>query len=766
MKPNPTDPDPLLRFWNETGPWNSQRVGGDPRQAPANTRFAGFDDPMRRNFPTMHFGFRSPRSEVDSSTTGRYPMDSGYGGSRSLATPSARSDQLDQSHSAHSISGDVNEFHPFPEERYQDNTGRNAPSHRGQYSPMDGAGEISQQSNLSFELTCSFQNCGATSRNQSEYRKHMLRHEKPFKCDVVGCSKVDGFSTNNDLDRHKKSVHKIMPKNSTDRSFRCAARNCPKKEKIWPRLDNFRQHCIRIHPEEDCDDLVSMSELDPGFSMQANNFGDSSKLSTGDVGIGTEVDGMTNYVNPRITFAHPLNTLSYQPCSTLDSQEFQLKYTSNTSPVSPEMPETSANMTRYSPNLQHIDTGQLLKVPEPNNSRKGPVLPALQSSMEQRHASGICEGKNLHKKGPKSKPMASAKKAEQVSEALASEITKCINSCQGSSRDIQAAIKNRLLLTFNPELLRKRTAQTAAMDNETNQRKKRRIMCDQCSATTTRECDMRKHKKRHTRPYGCTFPGCWKELGSKNDWKRHENTQHYQIETWRCHEHSKSSHTGQCASIFYRREQFQGHLREEHGLEDDEYIREQCKRHRIGRNGQSAFWCGFCRRVVELRSKGLEAWEERFSHIDDFHYKKGESIHDWVPLDGNLPKGLMNREALAENERRDDHEDGSAGEDSQSDGEDANGESASSSPRPQSRNDGSGNKNRDKGQAGASKRVRNWYCVSRLLPVSKKDNGQARLTRGTFASVIVSKAPTESLSAPDASIAIMNGVVGASKNLV
>lgn len=87
----------------------------------------------------------------------------------------------------------------------------------------------------------------------------MLRHEKPFKCDVPGCSKVDGFSTNNDLDRHKKSVHKIMPKNSTDRSFRCAARNCPKKEKIWPRLDNFRQHCIRIHQEEDCDELVRKS---------------------------------------------------------------------------------------------------------------------------------------------------------------------------------------------------------------------------------------------------------------------------------------------------------------------------------------------------------------------------------------------------------------------------------------------------------------------------------------------------------------------------
>ncbi|KAM3415704.1 hypothetical protein BST61_g9218 [Cercospora zeina] len=35
-----------------------------------------------------------------------------------------------------------------------------------------------------------------------------------------------------------------------------------------------------------------------------------------------------------------------------------------------------------------------------------------------------------------------------------------------------------------------------------------------------------KHIKRHTRPYGCTFPLCNKIFGSRNDWKRHELTQH------------------------------------------------------------------------------------------------------------------------------------------------------------------------------------------------------------------------------------------------
>lgn len=91
-------------------------------------------------------------------------------------------------------------------------------------------------------------------------RKHILRHTKPFQCEELNCPrKSSGFSTNNDLERHKKSVHRIAPKNSSDRNFRCAADNCPKKHKIWPRHDNFRQHCARMHGGEDTDELVRKS---------------------------------------------------------------------------------------------------------------------------------------------------------------------------------------------------------------------------------------------------------------------------------------------------------------------------------------------------------------------------------------------------------------------------------------------------------------------------------------------------------------------------
>ena len=149
----------------------------------------------------------------------------------------------------------------------------------------------------------------------------------------------------------------------------------------------------------------------------------------------------------------------------------------------------------------------------------------------------------------------------------------------------------------------------------------------------------RKHQKRHTRPYGCTFAGCSKAFGSKNDWKRHENTRHYQIETWRCHENYSGSRINQCAKLFHRREQFQAHLKDGHGIKDDELIREKCKKYRIGRNGQSGFWCGFCKQIVTLKQKGLAAWEERFNHIEE-HYSKGKQrIHQWYLPDKDFPIG-------------------------------------------------------------------------------------------------------------------------------
>ena len=77
----------------------------------------------------------------------------------------------------------------------------------------------------------------------------------PHKCKVSGCDRKEkGFATINDLHRHEKSVHASNPRGSKD--YKCFAPACLNKVKIWPRLDNFKQHLNRMHPEIEIEDLV------------------------------------------------------------------------------------------------------------------------------------------------------------------------------------------------------------------------------------------------------------------------------------------------------------------------------------------------------------------------------------------------------------------------------------------------------------------------------------------------------------------------------
>ena len=101
--------------------------------------------------------------------------------------------------------------------------------------------------------------CGVEPRLKSELKKHMLRHIRPFRCKLEGCESAHtGFTTTNDLDRHNRSVHGIFPPNA--KIYICAAKNCGEGQKVWPRYDNFKQHCERMHKGEDLTKLVVFSE--------------------------------------------------------------------------------------------------------------------------------------------------------------------------------------------------------------------------------------------------------------------------------------------------------------------------------------------------------------------------------------------------------------------------------------------------------------------------------------------------------------------------
>lgn len=147
----------------------------------------------------------------------------------------------------------------------------------------------------------------------------------------------------------------------------------------------------------------------------------------------------------------------------------------------------------------------------------------------------------------------------------------------------------------------------------------------------------RKHQKRHERPYGCTFDECNKTFGSKADWKRHESSQHFHFQGWRCNLSDPDNVDRPCARLYDQQEMYVQHLLKQHNVDED-FVHMVLEKNYLDQNGQVRYWCGFCQDLMPLRSRGLAAWNERFNHIDSQHFKKGQRIGDWLPLSGHLTK--------------------------------------------------------------------------------------------------------------------------------
>jgi len=85
---------------------------------------------------------------------------------------------------------------------------------------------------------------GAPPTSPGRASRQVRGKEKKYPCRY--CTRDKSFTTTNDLDRHLRTVHGILKKG--DRIYMCAITGCTSSTKIWPRLDNFKQHVARMHP--------------------------------------------------------------------------------------------------------------------------------------------------------------------------------------------------------------------------------------------------------------------------------------------------------------------------------------------------------------------------------------------------------------------------------------------------------------------------------------------------------------------------------------
>lgn len=111
--------------------------------------------------------------------------------------------------------------------------------------------------------------------------------------------------------------------------------------------------------------------------------------------------------------------------------------------------------------------------------------------------------------------------------------------------------------------------------------------------------------------------------------------------------------------------------------------------------------------MVTLQCKGLEAWDERFDHIDDCHFKKGEKIDEgWYPLESDIPKGLLRNENVLDSggpSTAPDESDTESSDEAQPD---------SSSPDEVPFDAPTQDKDMETESDLSIKQLRLWYCVS------------------------------------------------------
>ncbi|KAF2707725.1 hypothetical protein K504DRAFT_42150 [Pleomassaria siparia CBS 279.74] len=569
------------------------------------------------------------------------------------------------------------------------------------------------------EFRC--EHCKKSSKCQSDYKKHMLKHDKPFKCEVTDCRRGGkGFTTENDLMRHKKSVHRIGMQNN---SWQCASNTCRNRGKIWPRLDNFKQHIHRMHRDEDAHDLITKSV----YQHQPPSQSSSQSLSVAPmdttlagIGTGKQFGPGNDYDDPTVP------GISLTP----DQGSSNLTISNNDEPVSPlslgghdnehdytmDVDQTSPhefgghdNRTTVSTmglqaglngfelrngsnqrasNLDRLDTLTALASTQDNTTPLPPPPPQLSNApqtkaeQQQQALQKLCKSLEQGIKNStdgeivdlehvikrvlsgattpsKKDNHATSHSADGSPASDSSSSSECSILTKGEALRASQAIYNLIKQSSKPAPSRSRSRLVKGFSKNTKR-------CEVCSTTLARSCDMRKHMKRHTKPYGCTYPKCHRRFGAKSDWKRHEGKLHFQVECFRCSNPSSSTPSssfdtsGLCGELFFRPEQFKSHLSTHHNLTQFEEHSSQLRASRIGRNGQGQFWCGFCKCIVKLAKKREEAWDERFDHIDAHFMKQGKSIEDWLCIEDGEKKGtdkeVVDKGAFDDEEDEDDED--------------------------------------------------------------------------------------------------------------
>ncbi|KAK2868081.1 hypothetical protein FQN49_003186, partial [Arthroderma sp. PD_2] len=435
-------------------------------------------------------------------------------------------------------------------------------------------------------VSCHYEHCLWEGRCESERKKHIQqKHTKPFKCGLGDCAIQ--FGSKSDRKRHQSSIHP----DGRGPKFRCFAdAKCEAGAKIYKRKDNFTAHLQKCHdltPEQVSEQLRLSNQWLFDITQQSNR--------------ATLQQVNTHY--PASLVEGPVEPIVSQPQDVASLNGLGSSFPPNNTHLGPLATEgfletRSGYETRGGARDDTaslvggcLEDNKAINMPEfTGQSGKSPVL----------SSSIIHSAQNGQTSGPSHRqPILSLPRSE-----YSDEIVKSLQKVD---------------LTFSqPEP----TQPAVEVDKYPCTRPGCNFSCRMPSL-------LKKHVKRHDRPYGCTFADCYKRFGSKADWKRHEIARHSHVPAWRCDDPDRDYLSRDCARMFERKEVYRAHLRD-HGVHNEAQIRQRLEDNKIGGDCQFQFWCGFCKGLVKVTRESFYASNERFDHICSEHFEKGQDISSWL----------------------------------------------------------------------------------------------------------------------------------------
>ena len=109
-----------------------------------------------------------------------------------------------------------------------------------------------------------------TFKRVCEWKKHMNRHGRPYKCREVGCELSPRFTYSGGLLRHQREVHKIHL--STKQPLFCLFPSCSRNSRTgFTRKENLEEHKRRRHLEELLNHVVAVHDVPTSKCLPPGN---------------------------------------------------------------------------------------------------------------------------------------------------------------------------------------------------------------------------------------------------------------------------------------------------------------------------------------------------------------------------------------------------------------------------------------------------------------------------------------------------------------